>query len=49
VFRSELPTTSTQKVRINALGDLMKNPASQNDCFDLRQRKQLARKASPSG
>jgi acyl-CoA synthetase (AMP-forming)/AMP-acid ligase II len=49
VFRSELPTTSTQKVRVNALGDLMKNPASQKDCFDLRERKQRARKASPSG
>jgi acyl-coenzyme A synthetase/AMP-(fatty) acid ligase len=47
VFRSELPTTSTQKVRVNALGDLMKNPASQHDCFDLRGRKQRARKASP--
>ena len=48
VFRSELPTTSTQKVRVTALGDLMNNPASQKDCFDLRERKQLARKASPA-
>jgi acyl-CoA synthetase (AMP-forming)/AMP-acid ligase II len=43
VFRSELPTTSTQKVRVSALGDLVKNPAGQKDCFDLRERKQKAR------
>ena len=42
-FRTELPTTSTQKVRVNALGDLAKNPGAQADCFDLRERKQQAR------
>jgi acyl-CoA synthetase (AMP-forming)/AMP-acid ligase II len=43
VFRTELPTTSTQKVRVNALGELAKNPAAQPGCFDLRERKQQAR------
>ncbi len=43
VFRTELPTTSTQKVRVNALGDLAKNPMGQKDCFDLRERKQKSR------
>ena len=38
-FRAELPTTSTQKVRLTALGELMTNPAAQTDCFDLRERK----------
>lgn len=43
VFRDELPTTSTQKVRMNALGELARNPSSQKDCHDLRERKQAAR------
>ncbi len=43
VFRDELPTTSTQKVRMNALGELARNPAAQKDCHDLRERKQAAR------
>jgi acyl-CoA synthetase (AMP-forming)/AMP-acid ligase II len=42
-FRDELPTTSTQKVRMNALGDLARRPAEQPDCHDLRERKQRAR------
>lgn len=43
VFRDELPTTSTQKIRMNALGDLARRPAEQKDCYDLRERKQEAR------
>ena len=44
-FRDELPTTSTQKVRLSALGELIANPATQADCFDLRERKQKQRSA----
>ena len=44
-FRDELPTTSTQKVRLSALGELIANPAAQADCFDLRSRKQKQRTA----
>jgi len=43
VFRNELPTTSTQKLRMNTLGELARNPAAQKDCHDLRERKQAAR------
>jgi len=35
-FRDTLPTTSTQKIRVAALGDLAQTPASQPDVFDLR-------------
>jgi acyl-CoA synthetase (AMP-forming)/AMP-acid ligase II len=44
-FRDQLPTTSTQKVRLSALGELIANPAAQADCFDLRERKQKRRTA----
>lgn len=37
-FRAELPTTSTQKIRAAALGDILGN-----DCHDLRERKQQRR------
>ena len=44
-FRAELPITSTQKVRLSALGQLIANPAAQPGCFDLRERKQKHRVA----
>ena len=37
-FRAELPTTSTQKIRMSALGDILGS-----DCYDLRERKQQRR------
>lgn len=45
-FVSEMPTTSTQKVRKSDFGALVERPDWHPNCFDLRARKQR-RKAAP--
>jgi len=48
VFRDDLPTTSTQKIRKPALRTLAQDPlAAGPDCVDFRDRKQALRKAAP--